>query len=62
KSGAWYSYQGQKIGQGKENAKIFLSENPEIASTVEQKIRGYFMPEQFRSNEKEPSQQEPIAK
>ncbi len=39
KSGAWYAYEGQKIGQGRENAKIFLKENPKIAYTVERSIR-----------------------
>jgi recombination protein RecA len=39
KSGAWYSYQGQKIGQGKENVREFLKENPQIASEVAAKIR-----------------------
>jgi recombination protein RecA len=40
KSGAWFSYNGQRIGQGRENAKAFLKENPQIASEIEQKIRG----------------------
>lgn len=39
KSGAWYSYQGQKIGQGKENSKEYLKENPAIANEIEAKIR-----------------------
>lgn len=39
KSGAWYSYKGQKIGQGKENVRTFLKENPQIAAEVEAKIR-----------------------
>ena len=42
KSGAWYSYNGEKIGQGKENTKIFLKNNPEIAEEVERKIREYY--------------------
>lgn len=37
KSGAWFSYQGEKIGQGRENAKKFLNQNPEIAAEIEQK-------------------------
>jgi recombination protein RecA len=40
KSGAWFSYGGQRIGQGRENAKLFLKENPEIARDIENKIRG----------------------
>ena len=39
KSGAWYSYQEERIGQGRENAKIFLKENPSIAISIEDKIR-----------------------
>ena len=39
KSGAWFSYNGEKIGQGRENAKIFLEEHPEIAEEVERKVR-----------------------
>ncbi|WP_282577940.1 recombinase RecA [Paenibacillus mellifer] len=39
KSGAWYSYSGERLGQGRENAKQFLKEHPEIANTIEQKIR-----------------------
>ena len=39
KSGAWYSYQGSKIGQGKANAAGWLSENPEVAAAIEAKIR-----------------------
>jgi len=39
KSGAWYSYQDERIGQGRENAKIYLKEHPEISSDIEHKIR-----------------------
>ena len=39
KAGAWFSYNGEKIGQGRENAKIFLKEHPEIADEIEAKIR-----------------------
>jgi recombination protein RecA len=39
KSGAWFSYNGQRIGQGRENAKLFLRENPEIAKEIEKTIR-----------------------
>ncbi|MEY2904062.1 MAG: recA protein [Bacteroidota bacterium] len=39
KSGAWYSYEGTKIAQGREGAKQFLHDNPEVASEVEQKIK-----------------------
>ena len=39
KAGAWFSYNGEKIGQGRENAKIFLHDNPDIALEVENKVR-----------------------
>lgn len=39
KSGAWYAYKDAKIGQGRENAKIYLRENPEIFAEIEQKVR-----------------------
>ncbi|MBR3152438.1 MAG: recombinase RecA [Clostridia bacterium] len=39
KSGAWFSYDGSKIGQGRENAKMYLKENPKIMTEVEKKIR-----------------------
>lgn len=42
KSGAWYAYQGSKIGQGRENAKSFLAENPAIRDEIEQKVREKF--------------------
>ena len=39
KSGAWYSYQGNKIGQGRDNAREFLKNNPEVLTEIEDKIR-----------------------
>ncbi|MBP5530212.1 MAG: recombinase RecA [Lachnospiraceae bacterium] len=42
KSGAWYAYQGNKIGQGRENAKIYLQDNPEVLSEVEKAVRAHF--------------------
>lgn len=39
KSGAWFAYNGQKIGQGRENAKTFLAQNPEIMAEIEKKVR-----------------------
>jgi recombination protein RecA len=40
KSGAWYSYNGQKIGQGRENAKLYLKDNPAIMAEIEEKVKG----------------------
>jgi recombination protein RecA len=39
KSGAWYAYNGEKIGQGKDNAREFLRENPDMAVEIENKVR-----------------------
>ena len=39
KSGAWYAYKGEKIGQGKDNAREFLRENPELAFEIENLVR-----------------------
>jgi recombination protein RecA len=39
KSGAWFSYDGQRIGQGRENTKTFLKEHPEVAASIESKVR-----------------------
>jgi recombination protein RecA len=42
KSGAWYSYNGERLGQGKENARRFLQENKDIAAEIEAKLRGAY--------------------
>lgn len=42
KSGAWYAYDGNKIGQGRENAKQYLKDNPEICKEIEGKVRAHF--------------------
>lgn len=42
KSGSWYSYNGERIGQGRENAKLFLKENSELRLEIQQKIREHF--------------------
>ena len=39
KSGAWFSYKGQRLGQGRENAKVYLKENPQVADEIERQIR-----------------------
>ena len=45
KSGAWYSYNGERIGQGRENSKLFLKEHPELCADLERKVRlGYGLP------------------
>ncbi len=40
KSGAWYSYNGERIGQGRENVKTFLTDNPDLFTTIDEKVRG----------------------
>jgi recombination protein RecA len=45
KSGAWYSYHGERIGQGKENARTFLKEHPQIAREIEEQVRAKLLPE-----------------
>ena len=47
KSGAWYSYKGEKIGQGKENAKLVLKNNPALYKEIEEKVRTHL----FSNNE-----------
>ena len=42
KSGAWYAYEGNKIGQGRENAKQYLKDNPEICKEIENKVREHY--------------------
>ena len=44
KAGAWYSYNGERIGQGKENSRAWLKENPEVASEIEASLREKLMP------------------
>jgi recombination protein RecA len=39
KSGAWYTYEGEQLGQGKENSRKYLKDNPALADTIEQKIK-----------------------
>ncbi|OGT53918.1 MAG: recombinase RecA [Gammaproteobacteria bacterium RIFCSPHIGHO2_12_FULL_41_15] len=48
KSGAWYSYNGDRIGQGKDNARNFLKEHPEIADTIDRAIRETLMASQVK--------------
>jgi len=50
KSGAWYSYGGTRIGQGKDNVRVYLKENPALASEIEQKIRAQVVPKSAASD------------
>ena len=51
KSGAWYAYKGEKIGQGKKNAGIYLEENPQIADEIESQIREQLLGDDVKQNE-----------
>ena len=42
KAGAWFSYQGEKLGQGKENVKLLLRDNPELRDEIEKKVRDFY--------------------
>ncbi len=50
KSGSWYSYKGERIGQGKDNARAFLQQHPEIAKDVEAQLRAKLIPEKATMN------------
>ena len=53
KSGSWYAYNGEKIGQGRENAKKYFMENPSIMDEVEAKVREFYMPKDDEESELE---------
>jgi recombination protein RecA len=50
KSGSWYSYKGERIGQGKDNARAFLQQHPEIAKDIEAQLRAKLIPEKATMN------------
>ena len=53
KSGSWYSYGEERIGQGRENAKEFLENNPDIAKAVDEKVRRLLFPERYKDEQKD---------
>ena len=58
KSGAWFAYNGAKIGQGRENAKLYLAANPVICGEIEEKVREkYGLPGEHRTEETAPKAQ-----
>jgi recombination protein RecA len=61
KSGAWYSYGDERIGQGKENARNFLRDNPEIAANIESQLRAKLIPTSVQAPEEE-AEADPKAK
>ena len=58
KSGAWYAYNGNKIGQGRENTKIYLKSNPELLQEIEQKVRAHYNLGGEGTSEEEPVKEE----
>jgi recombination protein RecA len=50
KSGSWYSYKGERIGQGKDNTRVYLQQHPEMAADIEQQIRAKLIPEKATMN------------
>ncbi|MDG2497022.1 MAG: recombinase RecA [Aquiluna sp.] len=67
KSGAWYTFEGEQLGQGKENSRKYLQDNPELANTIEQKIKvklGIGVPRPVADLPKEDASEEvkPVAK
>ncbi len=55
KSGAWYAYEGDKIGQGRENAKVYLTEHPDILAEVERKVREKLFDADAKEEEEAPA-------
>ena len=60
KAGAWFSYNGDKVGQGRENSKIFLKENPKLANEIEEKIRSYYKDNELELEEEVVKVENPV--
>ena len=58
KSGAWYSYNGDRIGQGKDNVRNFLKDNPQIAGDIERQLREKILPSKADTAASEEAQAE----
>jgi recombination protein RecA len=52
KAGAWYSYNGERIGQGKDNTRLYLQTHPDIAADIDEKLRAKLLPPLKRAEEK----------
>jgi len=61
KAGAWYSYGDQRIGQGRDNARQFLEEHPEMADEIEARLRAEIMPKKEDKQEEKPAEAEEAA-
>ena len=51
KSGAWFTYEGEQLGQGRENVKTFLSENPQLMAEIDDRVRDCLTPKEADENE-----------
>lgn len=60
KSGAWYAYEGTKIGQGRENAKNYLKENPDVFAEIDKKVRERFALEEMPEEQSQDSEEETV--
>jgi len=60
KSGSWYAYEGTKIAQGREAAKRFLMDNPELMEKIEQQIKSKYLPELIDPVEEEVKKEEEV--
>lgn len=58
KSGAWFAYEGNKIGQGRENAKIFLTDNPAVCDEVERRVRDHYSLDKSAADEASESKED----
>ncbi len=62
KSGAWYAYKGEKIGQGRENAKLYLKQNPDVMAEVEKAVRAKYFGEEVVEEETKKTTKKKAAK
>jgi recombination protein RecA len=60
KAGAWYSYNGDRIGQGKDNVRTFLKSNPEIAQDIDRQLRAKLLDKPVAASEELPDNVEPL--
>ncbi|SDH00164.1 RecA protein [Alteribacillus persepolensis] len=58
KSGAWYSYEGERLGQGRENSKQYLRENEDVTAAIEQSIREHYSLDSIQSQQEEKSEED----
>jgi recombination protein RecA len=53
KSGAWFTYEGEQLGQGRENVKTFLSENPQLMAEIDDRVRAHLAPAEIDADHSE---------